>query len=133
MGEKTQLKYSFINNAVFVYESLKNCFYGNDLIDNRIYPIVAETSALFPFILYQRNDVDFQFITKDNSINDLTFTITIVSDTYMQLLELLDILYQYYQLAHFTDENINTKVISSSENYIDGAFAVNLTIEISQI
>jgi hypothetical protein len=132
MGQEIQLKYSFVNNAEFVYSSLKNCFYGADIAD-RIYPIVAETSASFPFILYERNDVNFDFITKDNSINELTFTITIVSDQYIELLQLLDQLYSYYQLAYFKDEEIKTKVITSSENYIDGAFAVNLNIEITQL
>jgi hypothetical protein len=132
MGQETQLKNSFLSNAEFIYSSLKNCFYGQD-IEKRIYPIVAETGTIFPFILYQRNDIIFDFITKDNSINDLTFNITIVSDQYIELLNILDEIYTYYQLAYFSDESIKTKVLSSSENYIDGAFTVNITIEINQL
>jgi hypothetical protein len=122
-------KCGFVKYGEFIYDSLKDCFM-NEHIQKRIFPLVAETSTSFPFITYTRNDMDFSPVTKDNTLNNITYTISVISDSYLITLNYIQKLFNYYQFAFFTNEKIKTQVISTSENYQDGAFVQNITINL---
>jgi hypothetical protein len=125
----SSVKSNFLKYGEFIYNSLKDCF-KDDKIKDRIYPLIAETGTTFPFCIYDRNITNYTFLTKDNTVEDISFSITIVSDSYKQTLQLLEQLYNYYQLAYFVNEKIKTQVITTSENYNDEAFTQNITIKI---
>jgi hypothetical protein len=120
---------NFIQYGEFIYDSLQDCF-KDEHVQERIFPLVAETSTSFPFIIYSRNDTNFNFLTKDVNIEDITFSISVISDSYAISLHYLEKLYNYYQLSYFTNEKIKTEVISTSESYQDEAFTQNITIKI---
>lgn len=60
-----------------------------EVIADRIYPVIAEQTTNYPFIIYYRNSVVNTIFNKDGSVEDnVEFTVTVVSTKYNESADL---------------------------------------------
>lgn len=92
------------------------------------YPIVADVTTEFPFIVYKREDM-ISNGTKDDKMLNPTISIVIASTTYEESIEIseqvLDLLIDY------SDEDIyDIRLISSDEQFADNTFIQSFNFNI---
>jgi hypothetical protein len=111
----------------FVYSLLRN----SSKIDCKVYPLVADNDAKFPFIIYKRLNL-VSLNNKDTYHEDqVTMEFTIVSDTYAKSIELANIVRalieqrdQEYGDFAISDARLNM----ATEDYSGNAFVQKLQI-----
>lgn len=116
-----------------IYKMLSQDSVLQGLVGDKIYPIVAENSTTFPYIVYFRTAIQNLGITKDGYIEDLcNYSIIVVSNDYEQSLEIANNVRRVMQGLKIDAEFItiyNNKLISAEENYSDDAFVQRLNFE----
>lgn len=107
----------------YIYSALK------DIVDGRVFPIVAEEGTKFPFAVYKRVNLT-NLENKDGYIQDsVTMEISVVSDKYNKSVEIInkvrEILEQQYQ--SFDGMDINDATITmANEEYINNGYIQKL-------
>lgn len=110
-----------INVGKIVYERVRG------FVDGRCYPLVAEQTTKFPFMVYQ-TETGRPETTKDGIYEwSHNVSLRIVSDRYDETCDIVD---EVVPVLFEEDMNINIEVESISEDYIDDAFVKTLTISI---
>ena len=107
-----------------IYATLKG------LVNNRVYPLVAEQTTSFPFIIYHTS-ASRPVSEKDRTYCDWEFTITIdvVDNSYDNVIQLCDdALDELYKL----DEHYDVTVNSINELYQDDAYVREIEITIKK-
>lgn len=112
-----------LNFGKYIYAKLK------DLVEGRVYPLVADNNVKMPFIVYQRSNL-ISDITKDGLHEDnVTMTINIAAETYLEALELvkkareiLEVLSAQYENMDITDATISM----GTETYSNNAYVETL-------
>lgn len=118
---------SVIVDIILSNEEIKN------IIDSRIFPLIADNSATFPFILYRRSsatNADYKDIHCDNS-------------AYMELMVVTDIYEAGVDLAVMVENQLKGKrgtfnsipigdisIPDSFEDYISGSYVQYLKLKI---
>lgn len=110
----------------YIYSILSQDDKLKEMVGNKIYPLIAEESTTFPFIIFKRNNIVTDY-TKDGRVNDTAeFSIAIAAKNYNQTVDIAERCRElfemkrndYFNLIHFT---------SISEDYVDDAFIQELT------
>ena len=101
------------------------------MIDTKkIFPLIANADTTFPFIVYSRNNIT-PLYTKDYlTDNTVVFTIIVVSDEYVQSLELANAVRHSLEGYRYTDEVISIapiKLQSIIEETIEDAYIQRMT------
>lgn len=107
-----------------IYASLK------DLVNNKVYPLVAEQSTSFPFIIY-RTSASRPISEKDRVYCNWEFTITIdvVDNSYDNVVALCD---EALEALYSLDEHYDVTVNSVNEMYQDDAYVREIEITIKK-
>lgn len=109
-----------------IYKKLKSSESLKQLVNNKIYPLVAENSATFPFIVYYKENITSTTDTKDFLIeDDVEFSVIVVSDDYNNSLEIADAARKALEFKSYSDESLSAyscKMIDYSESYIENAY-----------
>jgi len=91
----------------------------------KLYPLIADNDAKFPFIIYKRTNLASN-ICKDGNFEDtVTIEIKIVSDKYSVGVQLANIIRSLLQRPYmcFEDMEINDVTINmASEDFLENAF-----------
>jgi hypothetical protein len=95
------------------------------VIDNRIYPLVADKGTKFPFIVYRRESTQAAS-NKDAVLFDVDSTVSIIiaTDNYSRGVEIASIVSDVLQIAD------NIELVGSEERYSDDTFLQLLTYTI---
>ena len=98
-------------------------------LGNRVFPIVATEGTQMPFAIYQRDSMS-ETGTKDGATGyDMTFSVSIVSATYLSGLELTDAVVQ--AIHHMTGTyNYEPVLIASTETYTENEYVQTLTFRV---
>ncbi len=108
-----------LNLGKYIYNSLTN----SKTITCKVYPLVADNNAKFPFIIYKRVNL-FSSECKDGTYQDnVTMEIDVITDTYTEGIDIAnkvrDILQKQY--VNYQDMEINDASITmASEEYNSG-------------
>lgn len=98
---------------------------------SKIFPLVANADTTYPFIVYSRNNLTPVY-TKDHlSDNIVQFTIIVVSDEYVETLDIANAVRHALESYRYTDENITInpiKLESVVEETYDDAYIQRMTI-----
>jgi len=119
----------YINNILANNQDIKNLY-------AKVYPLIADNDAKFPFIIYKRVGLVSQ-ISKDGTYQDnVTVEIKIVSDKYSVGVQLANIVRSLLQRPYmqYGDFEINDVTIDyASEDFIENAFIqiMQLTLKIN--
>jgi len=107
--------------------------------EHKIFPLLQPDNLNFPFIVHSRTSLQV-FYTKDISFgqfgwtNTMTYTVSCVSDNYIQALELANAVRHAMEAYRLRNDDINIhpiQLISASEYTIDnGAFVEELQFKI---
>ena len=92
---------------------------------DKVFPLIANADTTFPFIVYQRSSL-MPIYTKDIlTENQVSMTIIVVSDEYIQSLELANAVRHALEGHRYNDEDISIstmKMESVSEETLDDAY-----------
>lgn len=109
----------------YIYQILSSDSELKSLVKEKIYPLIAEESTTFPFIIFKRNNIVTEYC-KDGVVNDsVDVSIAIAAKNYNQTIaiaerirELLELKRnEYFKSIHLT---------SVAEDYVDDAFIQEL-------
>ena len=102
-------------------------------IGDKVYPLIADTSTTYPFIIYRRSAI-VNSSTKDDADESVNVEIYIVADKYDESVSIAGLVRKSVEHRQGTFENdlyIDDIIITdSSESYEGDAFVQYLTITI---
>jgi hypothetical protein len=109
----------------FIYEKC------NHVLKNKaceVFPLVAENGTNYPFCIYHRTGFNNAPLSKDLFVQTIEYEISIVSDKYEESIQLITLLYDFFNSGFFKyDKNLKTEINDSSEDY-NQAFIQTITI-----
>lgn len=108
----------YINNILANNQEIKD-------LQAKVYPLIADNDAKFPFIIYKRVGL-VSYISKDDIYqDDVIIEIKIVSDKYSVGVQLAKIVRSLLQkpYVHYDDFDINDVTINfAGEDFLENAF-----------
>lgn len=87
---------------------------------DKVYPIYAEPDTTFPFVVYTR-DLIPEYTKDILTENTVTFNVAVVSNEYVQSLELANAVRNAIEGHYYRDEDITIDVIKLTNAYEDTA------------
>lgn len=122
-------------NSIQIGKVIYNKLSENEIIQNvvadRIYPVIAEQTTNYPFIIYYRNSIVNTIFNKDGSVeDDVSFSITVVSTKYNESADLANEIRKIFekkQIANNLMRITNSRLIAIDESYEDNAYVQRLT------
>lgn len=99
-------------------------------VSGRVYPLIAEQSSSFPFIIYWRNSIQSSNYTKDGFNEDFVeFTVVAVSENYTQSLLIANRLRKILEVRKITGEDIvitDIKMVDIDESWSENSYVQTL-------
>lgn len=122
-----------MTNSILIGETIyKKLSESNNLkkyLGNKIYPLVAENSEQFPFIVFYRDDIR-AISCKDGYYEDaVTFTVAIISNKYIESLEIANEVRSIFEKKRIIDENLtlnNAMIDGVEEVWENGSYVQRL-------
>lgn len=109
-----------------IYKLLTDSDELKKYVDNKIYPLIADDGVTFPFIIYYRTSIR-NTVCKDGYYEDeVSFSIIAVSNSYIQSLEIANIIRSIFEKKKLTDTIYNCTVEDIDEDYRDNAYVQQL-------
>lgn len=113
----------------YIYNILINDEIIKGYVGNKIYPMVAEETTTYPFIIYKKNSLTTEY-TKDGRTTDIAdISITIVATDYtttVDVMERVRELFENKRSEYFKE----VRLISNVDEYIDNAYIQEITFSI---
>ena len=109
-----------------IYKLLTDSDELKDYVGNKIYPLIADDGVTFPFIIYYRTSIR-NTVCKDGYYEDeVSFSIIAVSNSYIQSLEIANIIRSIFEKKKLSDTIFNCTVEDIDEDYRDNAYVQQL-------
>lgn len=113
-----------------IYELLNASKNLKSYVDERIYPLVAESDTSFPFITYSRDSISPSSHTKDGLHEDtVSFSILVVSNNYLNSLEIANICRGIFEKRKITSDDLvleYTELVGIVEEFMDDSYTQSL-------
>ena len=91
-------------------------------VNKKIYPLIADDGVTYPFIIYYRTSIR-NIVCKDGYYEDeVGFSILVVSNSYIESLEIANIVRSIFEKNKLTDTIYNCKVEDIDEDYNNNAY-----------
>lgn len=120
---------SIIINRV-IFQLLSENEELNNLIEGKIYPLVAEKSTTYPFIVFRRNGITTSF-NKTNFYEDsVSFTIIVCDNSYKRSTEIANIVRKICEFKDFKNEDMricDSHLVNVDETFYEDAYIQTLT------
>lgn len=119
--------------GISVLKSIYKLLVANEdlvaMVDNKMFPLIANENTTFPFIVYQRDSIYTEY-TKDWRCNDnINISINIAATTYNQSIEIAELVRTAIEGKRI--DNINTiRLISMNEDYLEDTYIQNLQFNV---
>lgn len=110
----------------YIYNILNSDKELNRLVGKKIYPIVAEESTTFPFIVVRRTNINTEYCKDGRVIDRCDFTVTIAASNYAESITIAEHVRKLIELKR-TDYFNLIHLWSVSEDYIDNTYIQELT------
>ena len=110
----------------YIYNILINDEIIKGIVDKKIYPLVAEESTTFPFVIFKKNNVNTEY-SKDGSVRDsVSFSVTAIAVDYITT---VDIAERVRELLECKRSDYFSKITLEGviEDYVDNAYVQELT------
>lgn len=109
----------------YIYSILSKDEKLKEMVGNKIYPLIAEESTTFPFIIFKRNNIVTEYCKDGKVIDNAEFSIAIAAKNYNQTVDIAERCREllewkrndYFKMIH---------LIGVSEDYIDDAYILEL-------
>ena len=114
-----------------IYSKLSENEIIQNVVADRIYPVIAEQTTNYPFIIYYRNSIVNTIFNKDGSVeDDVSFSITVVSTKYNESADLANEIREIFEKKQIPNNLMritNSRLIAIDESYEDNAYVQRLT------
>lgn len=114
-----------------IYNKLSENEIIQEVVADRIYPVIAEQTTNYPFIIYYRNSIVNSIFNKDGSVeDDVSFSITVVSTKYNESADLANEIRKIFEKKQIPNNLMritNSRLIAIDESYEDNAYVQRLT------
>jgi len=102
-----------------------------DIVNDRVFPVIAEQTTTFPFIIYYRVSISNNLYNKDGSVEDtVVYSITVVSTNYNESAELANEIRKIFDKKQITNDIMritDSRLIEIDESYEDNSYVQKLT------
>jgi len=102
-----------------------------DIVNDRVFPVIAEQTTTFPFIIYYRVSISNNLYNKDGSVEDtVVYSITVVSTNYNESAELANEIRKIFDKKQITNDIMritDSRLIEIDESYEDNSYIQKLT------
>ena len=99
------------------------------LIDNKIFPIVAENGTTFPFVLIKKSGINGVY-SKCGIIQDnITLTIEVIDTNYANCVEIAEEIRNTIERKRF-DNIVECELINGTDNYIADSYVMQLIFNV---
>lgn len=119
-----------INIGKLIYGVLIDNEYINNVVGDRIFPIIAENDTDFPFITYSRTNIYVSSRSKDGVYSDnVNFNIVVCSDSYQEACEIANKVRECFEGKMISNNELNIKRIelsSINENWNENTYVENM-------
>lgn len=114
-----------ISTNKYIYNILSNDEIIKGYVSNKIYPLVAEESTTFPFIIFRKNNIQTEY-TKDGRTFDIVdFSVTVVANDYITTVDVSERVRELIELYR-NDYFKQIHLTNVTEDYIDNAYIQEL-------
>lgn len=125
-----------MNNSILIGKVIYNVLSDDDVtkeaVKNRIYPLIAEIDANFPFITFTRDNITSNY-SKDGIYQDsVTFSIMVVSAKYSSSLDIANRIRHIFEKRKIESKDLtlyNIKLTGISESFTDDSYTQELRFE----
>lgn len=102
-------------------------------VDNKIYPLIADTTTTFPFIMYRRTGL-IPENNKDRTNESVLCEVFVITDNYKESVEIAELVRVALEHKSGLIAGIDVEDIvleDGSEEYIENSFLQNLNFKIT--
>lgn len=98
-------------------------------VDNKMYPLIANETTTFPFIVYRKSSMSFEYC-KDGSVGDyLQVDVIVAAKKYENSIEIAELIRETVDKKKI-DKIYSIRLNSVVEDYIDDAYIQQLTFDV---
>lgn len=128
-----------MDNSILTGKYLRQILLENQelmklITSDKIFPLIANADTTFPFIVYSRNNL-IPTYTKDGRVsNQLTYDFVIVSDKYIESLDIANAVRHALETYRWYDSNIHIDPIRLDQAYeetLDDAYLQRLQFSLT--
>lgn len=108
-----------------IYQLLSSDSGLTSMVDNKIYPLVAEESVTYPFVIFSKESVNGNY-TKDFLVYDtVTISVVVAANNYFETVNIAERIRALLE-NHSDNYFISVLLESVTEEYIEDAFVQQL-------
>lgn len=123
-----------MTNSILIGKTIYNKLLEDNVIqsyvEGRIFPLVAEQSTNYPFIVYWRNEIQSINYTKDGYGEDsVEFTVVAVSDKYNVSLRIANQIRKVLEIRKIASEDMivsNIRLVGIDESWSENTYIQTL-------
>lgn len=98
-------------------------------VDNKMYPLIANETTTFPFIVYRKSSMSFEYC-KDGSVGDyLQVDVIVAAKKYENSIEIAELIRETVDKKKI-DKIYSIRLNSVVEDYVDDAYIQQLTFDV---
>lgn len=108
-----------------IYSILTGDTQLRELVSDKIYPIIAEETVSYPFIIFTKETVDAAYTKDFLTYDNVTFSVAIAANNYfetVQIAERVRAILENYRDSYFMTVLLNNVI----EEYVEDAFIQQL-------
>lgn len=119
--------------GISVLKSIYKLLVANEdlvaIVDNKMFPLIANENTTFPFIVYQRDSIYTEYTKDGKYCDNINISINIAATTYNQSIEIAELVRTAIEGKRI--DNINTiRLISMNEDYLEDTYIQNLQFNV---
>lgn len=127
-----------MNNSLLIGKKIKSILSSNsDLltkVNGQIYPLLANQSTKYPFIVYSRDSVTAEYCKDGNYQDTVGITIIVVSDNYEESVDIANLVRESFELLTLEDDDIyiaESLLSGVSESTQEDAYIQRITFNLT--
>lgn len=98
-------------------------------VDNKMFPLIANETTTFPFIVYRKSSMSFEYC-KDGSVGDyLQVDVIVAAKKYENSIEIAELIREAVNKKK-VDNIYSIRLNSVVEDYVDDAYIQQLTFDV---
>lgn len=116
-----------------IYSKLNENEELNKIVNNKIFPLIAEQTTTYPFVIYYRTNVSSVMSNKDGFNEDkVFFSVVGVSQEYTESLEIANLIRKVLEKKKIVSDSMvisDCKITGIDESYEDNSYVQRLNFE----
>lgn len=105
-----------------IYKLLSESEELKQYVGDKVYPLIADEDVTFPFIVYYRTQIRSNGCKDGYYEDDVSFTIIVVSNNYLQSLEIANVVRKIFEKKRLTEDITYCTVDDIDEDYRENAY-----------